>query len=68
MQQRTLFSTAGEVEEIVRCGGNLSSRATDIDLEVVEKAIDQYCSQSFELFPTSQQIFSFMTAVALGQS
>lgn len=67
-QECALFSIAAEVEEIVRCGGNPSSRATNMDTRDVEKAIDQYCSQTFELSPTPQQIASFITTVPSGQS
>ncbi|KAK4494181.1 hypothetical protein PRZ48_014479 [Zasmidium cellare] len=63
-----VFSIRAEVEEIVRCGGNPSSRATNMDAKHIEKAIDEYCSQSFELSPAPQQISTFMTTVPPGQS
>ncbi|KAF2164940.1 hypothetical protein M409DRAFT_67633 [Zasmidium cellare ATCC 36951] len=67
-RQCAVYSITPELEEIIRCGGNPSSRATDMDPKHIEKAIDEYCSQSFELSPAPQQILTFMTTVPPGQS
>lgn len=63
-----MFSISAEVDEIVRCGGNPASSFADMDFEVINSAIDEYCSQSFELSPSPQGMTSFTLITPQGQS